>query len=342
MRFYYIGLDIHKITIAYCVKIQDGTIIDQGTIQATRQSLSQWLKALPQPRTFAMEATLFTGWIYDYLKPHALEVLVAHPQMLKAITESKKKNDKKDAQTIADLLRCNLLPQCHMIKKETRDLRRVLRYRNMLVRECVRMNNKMAGILMETGTPYNKRKLRTKKYMNEVLDSVEHLPQSARELLLLSKAGYDWFSKAQKKLVSALRSNSEMSERVERLMTIPGVGEITALTWVLEIDDPHRFSSVKKAVSYCGLCSAQIESAGKQRRNPISKKRNKHLQTILIEAAKIAPLWNPDLAEVHAREAGKGHRNQASIAVARKIVAFMLAVDKREEGFEVSRKKQAA
>ncbi len=342
MKAYYIGLDIHKKTISYCVKIQDGTIIDQGKIQATRQSLSEWLLTLPNPRIFAMEATIFTSWIYDYLKPHALDVQVAHPQMLKAITEAKKKNDAKDAEAITDLLRCNLLPQCHMIKRETRDLRRVLRYRNMLVRECVRMNNKMGGILMETGTPYNKRKLRTKKYMNEVLDSVEYLPQSARELLLLSKAGYDWFNKAQKRLVSALRNNTRISQRVELLMTIPGVGEITALTWVLEIDDPHRFSSVKKAVSYCGLCSAQIESAGKQRRSPISKKRNKHLQTILIEAAKIAPLWNPELAEVYAREAEKGNRNQASIAVARKIVAYLLAVDKRKESFKSAAEKKAA
>lgn len=342
MKAYYIGLDIHKKTISYCMKIQDGTIMDQGTIQATRQGLSEWLKTLPEPRVIAMEATIFTSWIYDFLKPHALEMQVAHPQMLKAITESKKKNDQKDAQTIADLLRCNLLPPCHMIERETRDLRRVLRYRNMLVRECVRMNNKMAGILMETGTPYNKTKLRTKKYVHEVLGSVDYIPESARELLLLSKAGYDWFQKAQKRLVSALRSNSRISQRVERLMTIPGVGEITALTWVLEMDDPHRFSSVKKAVSYCGLCSAQIESAGKQRRNPISKKRNKHLQTILIEAAKIAPLWNPELAEVYAREAAKGNRNQASIAVARKIVAFMLAVDKRKGNFEIPGEEQAA
>jgi len=91
---------------------------------------------------------------------------------------------------------------------------------------------------------------------------------------------------------------------MERLTTIPGVGQITALTWILEIGDPHRFSSIKKAVSYCGLCSDQKESGGKQYRGPISKKRNKRLQTILIEAAKLAPLWNPQLREVYEPEKG--------------------------------------
>lgn len=75
-------------------------------------------------------------------------------------------------------------------------------------------------------------------------------------------------------------------------MTIPGVGEVTALTWVLETGEPEHFGSIKQAVSYCGLCSAQHESAGKEMRGPISKKRNKHIQTILVEAAKIAPIMN--------------------------------------------------
>lgn len=125
-------------------------------------------------------------------------------------------------------------------------------------------------------------------------------------------------------------------------MTIDGVGEITALTWVLEVDDPTRFSKVKQAISYCGLCSAQRESAGKSQRGPISKQRNRHLQTVLIEAAKLAPRWSPALAEVHAREIDKGHRNRATLAVARKLCAFMLAVDKRGTDFKVRKDIKAA
>src|SRR5215469_6757108 len=108
-----------------------------------------------------MEATLFTGWIYDLLKPLDQELKVAHPPMLKAIAVAKKKNDKVDARMIADLLRCNLLPQCYMAPVAMRDLRRVLRYRNLVVRQATRMKNRIAGLLMETGTAYNKQRLRT-------------------------------------------------------------------------------------------------------------------------------------------------------------------------------------
>ena len=74
---YYIGLDVHKKTINYCVKDGSGRIYGEGSIPATRLNLDIWMKTLPQPWTAAMEATIFTAWIYDHLKPHAAAVKVA-------------------------------------------------------------------------------------------------------------------------------------------------------------------------------------------------------------------------------------------------------------------------
>jgi len=80
--------------------------------------------------------------------------------------------------------------------------------------------------------------------------------------------------------------------------------------------------------------ASQHESAGKEQRSPISKQRNKHLQTMLVEAAKLAPHWNEQLAILHEKELARGNRNRATLAVARKLVEFMLAVDRRETDFE--------
>jgi len=68
---YYIGLDVHKRKISYCVKDGSGKIYVEGTLPATRLDLDVWMKTLPHPWSVAMEATMFTGWIYDHLKPHA-------------------------------------------------------------------------------------------------------------------------------------------------------------------------------------------------------------------------------------------------------------------------------
>src|SRR5665811_1303100 len=132
-------------------------------------SLDAWVRTLPEPRMIAMEATIFTGWIYDHLLPHAEKVKVAHPLMLRAIAAAKKKNDRIDAGKIADCLRCDFLPECHMASTEIRDRRRTLRYRHLLVRQMVQMKNRVSGLLMEKGVTHTKRRLHKVGYFAELM-----------------------------------------------------------------------------------------------------------------------------------------------------------------------------
>lgn len=331
---HYVGLDVHKKTVSYCVKKVDGSLVSEGKIPATMAAVSEWSRNLPKPWLAAMEATIFSGWIYDVLLVEAAEVKVAHPFMLQAISAAKKKNDRVDAARICDLLRCDLLPECRMASTRIRDLRRVLRYRNLVVRQAVRMKNRMSGLLMETGVTYDSDKLHQKRYFENLLevlrtDREDSLPQ----LLGLSRATVTALVSIERTLVRQLLRESDLHDRVVRLMTIPAVGPVTALTWALEIGDVSRFRSVKEVISYAGLCSDECSSAEKQYRMPLSKKCNKHLKTVLIEAARIAPYWNPELNEIYQRECERGHRNRAALAVARKLAGYLLAVDRRETSF---------
>ena len=99
---YYIGLDVHKKTISFCVKDAAGRVHQEGKTGSTRYELDGGIKTLPLPRMIAMEATIFTGWIYDHLLPHAEKVKVAHPLMLRAIAAAKRKNDTIDARKITN------------------------------------------------------------------------------------------------------------------------------------------------------------------------------------------------------------------------------------------------
>ena len=326
-ELYYIGLDVHKKTISYCIKTQAGAVIDQGRIEARRAALTAWAAAIEHPWVGALEATLFTGWIHDHLKPYARELQVAHPAMLKAIACGKKKNDRLDASKVCDLLRCDLLPRCYLAPPEMRELRRVLRYRNLLVGEAVRMKNKISGLLMEVGEPYDVRRLHSRGYFYPYLDSLRDTPESVIELLAITRGSLEMFDSVQRQLLRGLERHPLLKQRVELLRSIDVVGEVTALTWALEIVEPQRFGSLGRVVSYCGLCAAQRESAGKSQRGPLSKQRNKHLQRVLIEVAKLAPGLNPQLRQVHERALQRGPRNRATLAVARKLVAYLWAVD---------------
>src|SRR5580692_7652012 len=76
---HYIGFDVHKKSISYCVKTADGTIVEEGKLRATRQALREWAEKRREPWHGAMEATLFSGWIYDALKPYAAALQMGHP-----------------------------------------------------------------------------------------------------------------------------------------------------------------------------------------------------------------------------------------------------------------------
>ncbi len=242
---HFIGLNIHKKTISCCVKDVSGKVLSEGTVLATRIHLDQWMKTLPAPWTVAVEATMFTGWIYDHLLPHAAAVKVAHPLVLRgAIAAAKKKTDRVDASKICD---------------------------------CVQLRNKVSQMLMGSGVVYNKQKLHKVGYFKELMETNQDIGRALRPLLTICRETIVRIGKTESALIRSLRRDPLLQARVERLMTIPAVGPINALTWVLEVDDVARFHSVKQAVSYCGLCGAERSSAETIKRMPISKQRNKHL-----------------------------------------------------------------
>ncbi len=217
---------------------------------------------------------------------------MAHPAKMKAISAGKKKSDTIDARTIADLLRCNLLPACYVAPPRIRELRRLLRYRSLLVGEAVRMKNKMAGLLMETGALYVKEKLHRKKYFASLLEELEEVPESVIDLLRLSRGALEMLESTQKRLVRELLADAELaatrrtpdehsrSRRNYRSHLGAGGRRSTALSLWLRC---HELLRTDRRLEVLG---------GQAATRPISKQRNHWLQTTLIEAAKLAPRWN--------------------------------------------------
>src|SRR5258706_3412765 len=218
---YYIGLDVHKKTISFCVKDAAGHVHQEGKIGSTRRELDAWIKTLPQPRTIAMEATIFTGWIYDHLLPHGERVKVAHPLMLRAIAAAKKKNDRIDAGKIADCLRCDFLPECYMTSTEIRERRRTLRYRNLVLKQMVQMKNRISGLLMETGVSYNKQRLHKLGYFTELMSSNDEVSESIRPLLKLSRETIVRSQKLDYALVSSRTVSRLPMSRIVPVLPLP-------------------------------------------------------------------------------------------------------------------------
>src|SRR5436190_16984302 len=140
--------------------------------------------------------------------------------------------------------------------------------------------------LRSTGVSHNKRRLHKVGYFRELLSSNAEVNESIRPLLRVSRDSIVRLQKTEYALVSSLQRDPLLAERIKRLRTVPGVGPITALTWALEMGEVSRFPSIREAISYCGLCGDEKSSADKVMRTPLSKQRNKHIQRVLVEAAK--------------------------------------------------------
>ena len=222
-----------------------------------------------------------------------------------------------------------------MTSTAIRERRRRLRYRSLLVRQMVQMKNKTSTLLMEAGVSYNKRRLHKAGYFRQLLATNPDINDGLRSLLVVCRETVVRLQRTESALVRSLERDPQLLVRVEWLQTIPAVGPITALTWALEVGEAMRFSSIKKAISYCGLCGAEKSSGNTTVRTPLSKQRNKHLQTTLIEAAKMAPRYSPTLAMLYDQEKQKGNANRATLAVARKLVAYLMAVDRGQRNFQL-------
>jgi transposase len=139
-------------------------------------------------------------------------------------------------------------------------------------------------------------------YFRELLASNPDINEGLRSLLCQCRETVVRLAKTESALIRSLVQDRLLDLRVKRLMSIPAIGPVTALTWALEVGEVQRFSWIQKAISCCGLCDAEKSSGSTVQSTPLSKQRNKHRQTTLIEAAKMAPRYSPTLALLYDKE----------------------------------------
>ena len=329
----YIGLDIHKKSIWFCAKNLEGKILQEGQFPATQEAIEQWCQQRSAPWTGLMEATLFSHWIYDAMARYASEMRMGHPASMKEALAGKHKSDRNDARRFADMCRNQLVRTVYVMPPSLRALRQQLRVRRLLHRQIVQLKNRMAALLMEAGIVFAPRKLHSQRYYKQLVENPA-TPPEVQTLLRMLHSVQTTLNQVQRTIFRNLESAPELKQRLQCLRTIPGVGKIMALTWALEVGDVKRLPCYSKAISYCGLVSAQNESAGKNRSGPLSKVRNRELQTMLIEIAQIAPPLYWRYQEVYDKTARTRHHNAAAVAVARQLVRYLLAVDRSGQPFQ--------
>ena len=321
-----IGLDLGDRSSHYCVLDESGRIVAESKTATSPKAMEAAFGAMPRSR-IALETGTHSPWISRLLSKLGHEVIVAHARKVRLIGESRKKDDRLDAQTLARLARVDpqlLCPVKHRSAKAQADLT-VIRARAGLVRARTALVNTTRGLAKSYGERLRGCNVRN---MNpEKADSLSPELQTALQPLL---AGIEVLSEQIREYNERIEKLAEESyPQVRLLKQVKGVGTLIAMTFLLTLEDPHRFRKSRDVGSYLGLQPGRRNSGQSEPQMHISKEGDPYLRTLLVQGAQhiLGPFgpdcdlrrWGLKLAE----RGGRNAKKRAIIATARKLAVLL-------------------
>jgi transposase len=321
-----VGLDLGDRNSWYCVLDESGQIQLEQRVGTNAKLLRQVFGAMPRSR-IALEIGTHSPWISRLLRELGHEVIVANARKVRLIGESRKKDDRLDAQTLARLARIDpelLYPVKHRSAQAQADLM-MIRARAGLVRARTGLVNTARGLAKSYGERL--RGCNVRNMNSEKAEGLSPELQSALEPLL---AGIEVLSEQIREYNERIEKLAQQSyPQVVLLKQVKGVGTLIALTFLLTLEDPHRFRKSRDVGCYLGLQPGRRNSGQSEPQMHISKEGDPYLRTLLVQGAQhiLGPFgvdcdlrrWGLKLAE----RGGKSGKKRAIIATARKLAVLL-------------------
>jgi transposase len=330
MPTYYLGLDVHKVRTQYCLMDPAGEILREGNVP-TQEAASLVADA---DTAVVLEATGTWHATHDALVATGALVKLAHPARIKAIASAKVKTDKIDARILAHLLRADLIPEAWAPPSCVRELRDLVRLRWRFVSERTSAKNRITNLLARENLGFFGTDLfgRAGRKWLETLE----LPAHTRGLITLLLTSVEETDAHVAFLTTRLHELLDGDRDMCLLMTIPGVGFITAATLTAEVGDWTRFSSARQLSAYFGIIPSVRASGTVAHYGHITRAGSPHARRALVEAAHTAkklpgPVRNHYLSLVKRR--GK---KVALVAAARLLLELSWTLLHKREVFQAA------
>src|SRR5215471_2643995 len=321
-----IGLDLGDRSSWYCVLDEAGRAVLEQRLSTTPKAMREVFGGMPRSRV-ALETGMHSPWVSRLLSELGHEVIVAHARNVRLIGESRKKDDRLDAQTLARLARIDpalLSPVKHRSAKAQADLT-LIRARAGLVRARTALVNTARGLAKSYGE-----RLRGCNVRNMNPEKAEglspELQRALEPLLSAIEAVSDRICECNER-IEALAQQSY--PQVALMKQIKGVGTLIALTFLLTLEDAHRFRKSRDVGCYLGLQPGRRNSGQSEPQMHISKEGDPYLRTLLVQGAQhiLGPFgpdcdlrrWGLRLAE----RGGRSGKKRAIVATARKLAVLL-------------------
>ena len=340
-----VGVDLGDQWSHYCILGLEGETLAEGQLRTTRQDVAEFFRALNAARV-AMEVGTHSAWVREVICSYGHEVLVANPRLMEGSKRRKRKNDRIDANKLARLGRVD--PESlHPIEHRSAEVRQdlvMLRARDALVAARTELINATRGLVKSMGARLPK--CSSPSFAQKVEEAV---PAQLREALLplvrMTAALSDCINGYDEKIEKLA---SEKYGHTALLRQVKGVGPITALAYVLTLENPERFVKSRDVGPYLGLVPKQEDSGESQPQLGISKSGDTMLRKLLVGSAHyiLGPFGpDTDLRRYGLRlceRGGKNAKKRAAVAVARKLAVLLHCLWVSGEVYEPLRQGMSA
>ena len=322
---HFAGLDVSVKETSVCIVDETGKIVREVKVASEPEAL---LAALKNPayhfRRIGLEAGPLSQWLFSVLAEAGLPVICVETRHMRAVLKAQiNKTDRNDARGMAQMMRVGLYRPVHVKTLRSQKLRMLLSHRQLLLSKAIALENDLRGTLRNFGLKVGM--VGTVKFEARIKALVENLPDLAvlvEPLLVVRRVLREQLGILHRRLLAIVRDD----EVCRRLMTVPGVGPVVALTYRATVDVPARFHSSKAVGVVFGLTPAQHQSGESDRAGGISRCGDEMMRVVLYEAAQVMLTrtnkwsWLKAWAMQIARRRGM---KKAIVALARRLAVIL-------------------
>lgn len=322
----FVGLDVSLRSVAMCVLSADGDVIEEGSLDCEVEAITKHIRSKQyQIERIGFEAGTMSQTLFHGLSAEGFDVVCMEARQVKAaLSAMRNKTDKTDARGIAHILRAGWYNPVHMKSRKSHDIKALLAARKAILNRCIDLENEIRGLFKAFGIrlPSHLSRLRFDEKVRPIIEANEALAFALLPMLDVRGQLYDTYRLMEQRVIVV----SHQDPVCKLLMTTPGIGPITALSFKAAIDDPTRFTSSRLVGAHFGLTPRRFQSGEMDNPGRISRAGDKDVRATLYNAANSLLLrstrpsslktWGLKLIRT------KGTR-RARVAVARKLAVIL-------------------